>query len=91
VGLHCGFAYVFTDSLAFPVGIHLPTNLWMMVVFGQPDSGYPAAFRLARPFDLGAKFLLLLFHPAGILVAAVLLWVRATRGNLSEVSLRATR
>ncbi|TSD08996.1 hypothetical protein DP107_17145 [Haloglomus irregulare] len=86
-GLYFGLAYVLTDSLALPVGIHLSTNLWATVVFGQPDSGYPAAFRLTRPFDLGPELVVTLLLPAGILVAAVLLWVRVTRGEIPEMSL----
>ena len=86
-GLYFGIAYVVTDSLALPVGIHFSTNLWATVVFGQPDSGYPAAFRLTRQIDLGADLIVLLFLPVGVLVATVLMWVRATRGELPEISL----
>ena len=89
-GLYFGLAYVLTDSLALPVGIHLSTNLWAKVVFGQPDSGYPAAFRLTRPFDLGADLLVIYLLPVVVLVAAVFGWVRATRGELPEASLNTT-
>jgi membrane protease YdiL (CAAX protease family) len=71
-GLYFGLAYVLTDSLALPVGIHFSTNLWTAVVFGQPDSGFPAAFRLTRPFNLGAELVIVLLFPVGILVATVL-------------------
>lgn len=86
-GLYFGLAYVLTDSLALPVGIHFSTNLWTTVVFGQPDSGFPAAFRLTRPFDLGAELITVLLIPVVILVAAVFVWVRATRGEIPEMSL----
>ena len=86
-GLYFGLAYVLTDSLALPVGIHLSTNLWLTVVFGQPDSAFPAAFRLTRPFDLAPELVVTLLLPAGVLVAAVLLWVRMTRGEIPELSL----
>ena len=86
-GVYFGIAYVLTDSLALPVGIHFSTNLWATVVFGQPDSGYPTAFRLTRRIDLGADLIVLLILPAGVLIAAVFLWVRATRGEIPELSL----
>lgn len=86
-GVYFGIAYVLTDSLALPVGIHFSTNLWATVVFGQPDSGYPTAFRLTRQIDLGADLTVLLVLPAGVLIAAVFLWVRATRGEIPELSL----
>lgn len=89
-GLYFGLAYVLTDSLALPIGIHLSTNLWLTVVFGQPDSGFPAAFRLTRPFDLGAELIIILFLPVGILIAAVFGWILATRGEIPEASLGVT-
>lgn len=87
-GLYFGLAYVLTNSLALPIGIHFSTNLWLTVVFGQPDSGFPAVFRLTRPFDLGAELILILFLPVGVLIAAIFLWVKATRGEIPEVSLK---
>jgi CAAX amino terminal protease family. len=89
-GLYFGLAYVLTDSLALPVGIHFSTNLWITVVFGQPDSGFPAAFRLTRPFDLGFELITVLFLPVGVLIAAIFLWVKATRGEIPKASLGAT-
>jgi membrane protease YdiL (CAAX protease family) len=89
-GPYFGLAYVLTGSLALPIGIHFSTNLWTTVVFGQPDSGFPAAFRLTRLIDLGAELIIILFLPVGILVAAVLAWTWATRGEIPEPSLRAT-
>jgi membrane protease YdiL (CAAX protease family) len=89
-GLYFGLAYVLTDSLALPIGIHFSTNLWTTVVFGQPDSGFPAAFRLTRPIDLGVELIVVLFVPVGILVAAVFAWIRATRGEIPDASLGAT-
>ncbi len=90
-GLYFGLAYVLTDSLALPVGIHFSTNLWTTVVFGQPESGYPAAFRLTRPFDLSVDLIVVSLLPTAILVAAVVLWVRATRGDIPEASLQTIR
>ncbi|WP_217900383.1 CPBP family intramembrane glutamic endopeptidase [Halorubrum sp. Eb13] len=87
-GLYFGLAYVLTDSLALPVGIHFSTNLWTSVVFGQPESGYPAAFRLTRPFDLGADLIVVLLLPTAVLIVAIMLWVRVTRGEVPEASLR---
>lgn len=56
-------------------------------MFGQPDSGFPAAFRLTRPFDLGAELVTILFFPAVMLIAAIFLWVKVTQGKIPEVSL----
>ena len=89
-GLYFGLAYILTDSLALPVGIHFSTNLWATVVFGQPDSGYPAVFRLTRSFDLGVDILVIYFLPVVVLVAAVFGWVRATRGGFPELALNTT-
>ena len=89
-GLYFGLAYVLTDSLALPIGIHLSTNLWTTVVFGQPDSGFPAIFRLTRPFDFGAELIIILFFPVGVLVTAIFVWVRMTRGEIPEASLGGT-
>jgi membrane protease YdiL (CAAX protease family) len=89
-GLYFGLAYVLTNTLALPIGIHLSTNLWLTVVFGQPDSAFPAIFRLTRPFDLGAELIITLFLPAGVLVAAIFAWVRTTRGEIPEASLKIT-
>jgi membrane protease YdiL (CAAX protease family) len=47
-GVYFGVAYALTDSLAMPVGIHLSTNVSTTVVFGQPGSGYPAAYIFGR-------------------------------------------
>lgn len=89
-GLYFGLAYVLTASLALPIGIHLSTNLWTVVVFGQPGSGFPAAFRLTRPFDIGSDLIVVYVLPVTVLIAAVFGWVRATRGEIPDPSIDTT-
>jgi hypothetical protein len=86
-GLYFGVAYIFTGSLALPVGIHLSTNVWTTVVFGQPDSGYPMAYVFDRSVDLNPDILVTLFLPSVFLVLTVIIWVRLTRGEFASLSL----
>ena len=86
-GFYFSLAYVLTGSLALPVGIHLSTNLWTTVVFGQPGSGFPAAFRLTRPFDLGLDLIFILLLPAGVLVGMVVGWAHTTRERSVGIAL----
>ncbi len=55
-GPYLGLAYVLTDSLAFRVGVHFSTDRWTTVVFGQPDSGFLAVFRLTQSLGFGATY-----------------------------------
>lgn len=78
-GLYFGIAYVLTDSLAIPVGIHFSTNLWTTVVFGEPDSGYPMFAGFNRSVELELDLLLSLILPSILLLLAVVVWVKVTR------------
>ena len=87
--VYFGAAYVLTGSLAFPVGIHSATNLWVVSVFGQAGSGFPALVRLERSIGAGPVDLLLLAIPSLLLLGLIVAWVRATRGRVSaDESLR---
>jgi|APHM01.1.fsa_nt_gi CAAX amino terminal protease family. len=90
-GLYFGLAYALTDSLGLPVGIHFSTNLWTIVVFGQPNSGFPAAFRLTRPFELSSELIVTFVFPVGVLVVAILMWARAIQDGSLELALRVIR
>jgi len=48
-GLYFGLAYVLTDSLALPVGIHFSTNFWTTIVSGNQRAG------IQRRFDSPAR------------------------------------
>lgn len=87
--VYFGAAYVLTGSLAFPIGIHSATNLWVVSVFGQAGSGFPALVRLERSIGAGPVDLLLLAIPSLLLLGLIVAWVRATRGRVSaDESLR---
>ncbi|WP_141212902.1 type II CAAX prenyl endopeptidase Rce1 family protein [Halorubrum sp. Ea1] len=82
-------AYVFTGSLAFPVGLHFATNVWVVSVFGQAGSGFPALVRLERSVGAGPIDLLSLVIPSLVLLGLIVAWVLATRGQVStDESLR---
>lgn len=82
-GLYFGLAYLLTDSLAFPIGLHLSTNLWVASVFGQPDSAFPALLRLERDLQADPAGVVVVLAPAVVLVGLIVGWVRLTRGNVS--------
>jgi len=82
-GGYFALAYVLTDSLALPVGIHLSTNLWTTTVFGFPDSGFPALVRLQRDLGTGPEALAVVLVPAVALVGLIVAWVWLTRGTVS--------
>lgn len=85
-GLLLGGAYVYTDRLAIPIGLHWSWNFTIAQVFGLPISGLTAGTTLAVvEFDLGTAVTGGDFGPEGGLVAglallvgvfAVWLWLR---------------
>ena len=82
-GGYFALAYLLTGSLAFPVGLHLSTNLWVTTVFGFPDSGFPALVRLQRDLGIGTEALAVLLVPAAALVGLILAWTYLTRGTVT--------
>jgi membrane protease YdiL (CAAX protease family) len=82
-GFYFGLAYVLTESLGFPVGLHFSTNLWVVSVFGQPDSAFPALLRLERDLQAGPEPIVAGLLSTAVLVALVIGWVRFTRNELS--------
>lgn len=82
-GLYFGLAYVLTDSLAFPIALHFSTNLWVVSVFGQPDTAFPALLRLERELQADPEGVIIVFLPAIVLVGLLAGWVLLTRGELS--------
>ena len=82
-GLYFGLAYLLTDSLAFPIGLHLSTNLWVASVFGQPDSAFPALLLLERDLQADPEGVAVVLVPSVVLVGLIIAWVRLTRGDVS--------
>jgi membrane protease YdiL (CAAX protease family) len=82
-GLYFGLAYVLTDSLAFPIALHFSTNFWVVSVFGQPDSAFPALLRLERELQADPAGVAAGLLPTVVLVGLILGWVSLTRGDLS--------
>lgn len=91
-GLLLGGAYVFTDSLALPIGIHTGWNFVLGPIFGLPVSGLTSSVAVLA-IDPGSQSVLTgggfgpeagLFALGALLVGAGLLviWIRST-GSLS--------
>ena len=90
-GIYFGLAYVLTDSLAFPIGLHFSTNLWVASVLGQPGSDFPALMRMQRDLQLGVEGVVTVLLPAAVLVGLTVGWVYVTRGAVAiDESLSAT-
>jgi membrane protease YdiL (CAAX protease family) len=81
-GVYFALAYVLTDSLAFPVGLHFSTNLWTASVIGIPGSGFPALVRMERTFGVGPHLLATFVVPVAALVGIVVAYASLTRGGL---------
>jgi membrane protease YdiL (CAAX protease family) len=82
-GLYFGLAYVLTDGIALPIGLHLSTNVWFVSVFGQTGTEFPALFRLERTLELGWALLPTFLLPTVVLCLLILGWVYWTRGTLA--------
>lgn len=86
-GIYFGIAYVMTNSLAIPVGIHLSTNVWTTVVFGQVDTGYPMVFTLKRDVSFEPSLIISLVLPSVLLVLCVVAWVSFVMDDELNISL----
>ncbi len=82
-GLYFALAFVLTDSLAFPIGLHFSTNLWVASVFGQPGSDFPALVQMERNLQMGVDGVITVLVAATVLVGLIVGWVYATRGTVS--------
>lgn len=86
-GLYFGLPYLWTGSLALPIGLHVATNFADAALFGGTAPAYedfPALIRLTTSYpgmweEVGGVALLAQVATLGILAA----WVYWTRGNLS--------
>jgi membrane protease YdiL (CAAX protease family) len=82
-GLYFGFAYVLSGNLALPIGIHLSTNVWVVSVFGQSGTGFPALVRFDRSLEIGWETVPTFLFPTVVLFALILGWVFLTQGSLT--------
>lgn len=82
-GIYFAVAYLWTGSLAFPIGLHLVTNLWTVMVFGIVNSSEPTLIRLERESLLGIEVLFVLSVPFVAILCMILCWVYLTRGSIS--------
>ena len=86
-GLYFGLAYVLTDSLAFPIGLHVATNFAAVSLFGRATPTgreFATLVRFEREFTgiwVALDGLNLLY--ATSLLLAVVAWVSVTRGSVS--------
>lgn len=81
--VYFALGYVLTGSLAFPVGLHFSTNLWVASVFGQAGSGFPALVWLERSLQAGPTELVLVVVPMLVVIGCLVGWMRLTRGRVS--------
>ena len=70
--LYFGVAYVLTDSIAMPTGIHFISNFWFTSVFGAPENGFPAIARIERNLELGSGAILEFIVPMVILIGLII-------------------
>ena len=86
-GGYFGLAYILTGSLALPIGLHMAMNFGDANLFGEtaaPYDGHSALVRIQAEYP-GAWEAVGGLRPVFLLVtlAAVLVWVRTTRGSLA--------
>ncbi|MEZ3117386.1 type II CAAX prenyl endopeptidase Rce1 family protein [Halobaculum sp. MBLA0147] len=76
-------AYVLTEQLALPVGLHFSMNFMTGAVFPAADSGVPALVRFDRSFTGDPSVVGVMVVATVLLTLAVAAWVRLTRGEVS--------
>jgi hypothetical protein len=74
---------VLSGNLALPIGIHLSTNVWVVSVFGQSGTGFPALVRFDRSLEIGWETVPTFLFPTVVLFALILGWVFLTQGSLT--------
>lgn len=72
--LYFGTAYVLTDSIAMPVGIHFISNLWFTSILGETENGFPALARIERNLQLGFGSLIEYIIPVITLIGLIILY-----------------
>ena len=82
-GMYFGLAYLLTNSLAFPIGLHFATNFWVRAIVGQPESSFPTLYQMERTIQISWEVVAVTAMSAGVLIGLVLTWVYFTRGRIS--------
>jgi membrane protease YdiL (CAAX protease family) len=76
--LYFGIAYVLTDSIAMPIGIHFMSNFWFTSILGAPENGFPALARVERNLQIGLTTLIEYIMPAITLIGLIVLYSKIT-------------
>lgn len=76
--LYFGIAYVLTDSIAMPLGIHFMSNFWFTSILGAMENGFPAVARIERNLELGFGSLIEYIIPVIILIGLIILYDKFT-------------
>jgi CAAX amino terminal protease family. len=83
--LYFGIAYVYTDRLALPIGIHLISNFWFASLFGGVENGFPAIARIQRDLTLGYDAIFEFLLPAIFLIGLIIFYAKASdKGSLKD-------
>ncbi len=70
--LYFGIAYLLTNSIAMPTGIHFISNFWFTSIFGASENGFPAIARIERNLEIGSGAILEFILPAIILIGLII-------------------
>lgn len=76
--LYFGIAYVLTDSIAVPIGIHFMSNIWFASILGATENGFPALARIERNLQLGITTLIEYIIPVLTLIGLIVLYSKIT-------------
>ncbi len=76
--LYFGIAYVLTDSIAMPIGIHFISNFWFTSILGATENGFPALARIERNLQLGLTTLIEYIIPVLTLIGLIVLYSKIT-------------
>ena len=76
--LYFGIAYVLTDSIAMPIGIHFMSNICFASILGATENGFPALARIERNLQLGITTLIEYIIPVLTLIGLIVLYSKIT-------------
>jgi membrane protease YdiL (CAAX protease family) len=76
-------AYVLTESLALPVGLHFSTNFALDALLPPAGSSVPALARIDRTLTAEPSVVAVVLFSTALLTLGVVAWVRLTRGTVS--------
>lgn len=85
--LYFGIAYVLTDSIAMPIGIHFMSNFWFTSVLGATENGFPALARIERNLQLGSNAVIEFLLPVVLLIGLIIAYSRYSGSHDSNLFL----